>query len=105
LPSYLARKGYDVRILCYSKNREEIFRSGKSSLNFLFINAISISIPSHIEEFPYFLYLKDIIKQIRPDLIHVNNLPSLSSFQAIVLARKMALFQKRCEKSGGPAGI
>lgn len=59
---YELKKGYDVRIVCYVKDKNRVFTSEESTyLHFYFIDSISISFYGFVEEFPCFLNLKDLI--------------------------------------------
>lgn len=82
LPGQLAKKGHDVLIASYFKNPCAI-ESRRKNLRFYPVKALSFSIPNMIAEFPLFLSFDDVIDNFRPDVIHVNNLPFLTTYQAI----------------------
>ncbi len=88
LPAQLAKRGYNIKIACYNKDK---ILSSDVNMDFYSIYSINISIPRLIEEFPYFIRLKDVIRQIQPDLIHINNLPFLTSLQSTVIAHGMRI--------------
>lgn len=91
LAGQLLRRGYDVSVVGFARNKEKIIFSESNNLRFYFVDAISISIPNFITEFPYFLHFENIVKQYQPDIIHVNTLPFLTSLQAIAVARRMRI--------------
>ena len=90
LPGQLARKGYRIEVISYARERKKAsLFSQRGNIHFHFANALSISIPSLVTEFPYFLYLEKIVKKIKPDIIHINNLPFLTTLQSVKIAKKM----------------
>ena len=90
LPGQLARKGHQIEVISYirKKNAQNMV-SEQPNIRFTLIDALSISIPFFVTEFPYFLNLENVIKQIKPDIIHINNLPFLTTLQSVMLAKKM----------------
>ena len=90
-PSYLARRGHEVEVVGYTgdKKRKYSFLE-RENIRFHFINAFSISVPNLVTEFPYFLSFRNVIEKINPDIIHINNLPFLTTFQAVRIANRMA---------------
>ncbi|MEM3906770.1 glycosyltransferase family 4 protein [Saccharolobus sp.] len=91
LPYYLIKKGHEVTVAFYSRVREKNTASKIGNIPFHRIDGISFSIPYYIEEFPCFLHLEDVVKRLSPDIIHVNNLPFLSSFQSILTSKKVGV--------------
>jgi glycosyltransferase involved in cell wall biosynthesis len=94
LAGHLANKGHELFVVGHLpvKNRhmflEEIQKLEEKNIRFCSIQSISISIPVLVTEFPYFLSLEKILKEVNPDLVHINCLPFLSTFQAAKIARK-----------------
>lgn len=87
LPRQLAQEGHEVLIVGFFRNRPT---SGLvENLRIYPVNAVSLSIPGLINEFPYFLSIDYVIKKFSPDIIHVNNLPFLTTYQVIVAAKNM----------------
>ena len=91
LPGQLVKRGYDVEVVGYAKDKEKVIRSEDINIKFNFVDAISISIPNSIAEFPYFLNFEKIIEQRQPDLIHINTLPFLTSIQSVHIAKKFGI--------------
>lgn len=91
LPGQLAKRGYNVEVVGYTRDRERIITSEDKSIQFNFVDAISISIPNFVAEFPYFLNFEKIIEQRQPDLIHINTLPFLTSIQSVRIAKKLGM--------------
>ena len=89
LPGHLARNGYKIGIVSYSRNRNLAEMPSKPrNMRFYSVDALSLSIPNLVTEFPYFLHLEKVIKLIQPDLIHINNLPFITTVQSARLAKK-----------------
>ncbi|MEM2261510.1 MAG: glycosyltransferase family 4 protein [Ignisphaera sp.] len=92
LPRYLAEKGHHIEVIGYVGRRQKMNLSLKDeNIHFHPIDALSLSIPYLVKEFPYFKNLEDMIKESQPDIIHINNLPFLTSFQSILIAKKLRI--------------
>lgn len=92
LPTYLAKRGHEVHVIIYLRKPKEKMlysRLKRERIEFHFVNAISISIPGLVSEFPYFLSLETLIRNLQPDVIHANNLPFLTTFQSMRMASKL----------------
>lgn len=92
LPRYLAERGHIIKVVSHIRDKQKANASlREKNICFYFLDALSFSFPILIREFPCFLSFEDIVKQIRPDIIHVNNLPFLTSLQSINVARRMSI--------------
>ena len=92
LPSYLAKRGYEIDILSHVRSSDEkklYARLKQKRIRPHFAEAVSFSIPGLVADFPFFLSLETMIKKLQPDVIHVNNLPFLTTFQSMRVARKL----------------
>jgi glycosyltransferase involved in cell wall biosynthesis len=92
LPGQLAKRDHNVVVMTYvrEKRKTNIFlREEKVCLEL--VDALSISIPNLVTEFPYFLYLKNRISRVRPEIIHVNNMAFLTTLQSVKIATKLHL--------------
>ena len=92
LPGQLARKGHRIEVISYVRKRNAqnvLFE--EPNIRFNSIDALSISIPNFVTEFPYFLNLENVVKKIKPDIIHINNLPFLTTLQSIKVAKKLGI--------------
>ncbi len=88
----LARKGHEVDIILYLRDKKKKLLLPKDvKINVHLANALSLSIPHYISEFPYFLSLETMIKNINPDIIHIYNLPFLTTFQSVKIAKKLSI--------------
>jgi glycosyltransferase involved in cell wall biosynthesis len=91
LPGNLARHGHDVHVVGYVRDRSKVESFDDNLINLHLADAVSLSISNKIKEFPYFLNLDDLVKQISPDIIHINNLPFLTTFQSVKIAKKLGI--------------
>ena len=94
LPSYLAKRGYEIDIVSHVKSSDEkklYARLKQKPIRFHLVEAISFSIPGLVADFPFFLSLETMIKKLQPDIIHINNLPFLTTVQSTQLAKKMGI--------------
>ncbi|MDT8782466.1 MAG: glycosyltransferase family 4 protein [Candidatus Bathyarchaeota archaeon] len=85
----MLKRGHEVYIIAYSQ-----YRRGWVHLdgaNWFFVDAISLSFRGMVWKFPYFLHLEKLISQIKPDIIHINNLPFLTTLQAARTSKKMGV--------------
>jgi glycosyltransferase involved in cell wall biosynthesis len=90
LAGHLARRGHKVEIIAYLRNKKKSeMLSEAKDIQIHPMNAVSLSIPNVMTEFPYFFSLDEVIKRIQPDLIHINNFPFLTTFQATRVAKKL----------------
>lgn len=92
LARYLAAAGHSIEIASYVRTRHQkslLLKNEKFTFHFL--NAVSLTIPPLFKEFPYFLSLKKTISQVKPDIIHINNLPFLTSYQSAKLSKKLGI--------------
>jgi glycosyltransferase involved in cell wall biosynthesis len=87
LPGQLARKGHKVLIATYS--RTDLPHSSIPNLAFMRAEGLSASVPNFVSEFPYLLNLGDMAKAFDPDIVHANNLPFLTTWQAANLAKNL----------------
>lgn len=78
-----------VIVAFYSRIRDKDISNRIGNVPFRLIDGISFSIPYYVEEFPYFFNLEYILNQLKPEVVHVNNLPFFSSFQSILTSKKM----------------
>lgn len=83
----LLKRGHEVYVLAYSKGRKGWLDS--EGVKWFFVDAINLSFPNMIWKFPYFLHLENLISQIKPDIIHINNLPFLTTLQTARAAKKL----------------
>jgi len=60
-----------------------------NSIKLILIKCINFSFPYILYNFPIHLNVKSIINYIKPDIIHVNNLPFFSTVQYIHAAKKL----------------
>ncbi|MCJ7425167.1 glycosyltransferase family 4 protein [Candidatus Bathyarchaeota archaeon] len=94
LAGHLAKRGHEIVLVGYlgRKNslmfQEEALRLKEENIQCFFPEAVSISIPSLVTEFPYFLSFKELLEEIQPDIVHINCLPFLTSFQSAKVAKK-----------------
>ena len=89
---HLARSGHEVDLMWYARDKSRLHISTKEkNVRFHFVNSVSVSIPNLVTEFPYFLSLEKTVKEINPDIIHINNLPFLTTFQATKIAKKLGI--------------
>jgi len=86
LPGQLARMGHDVLVATFSRQQ---LQSSVSGLRFERAHGISLAIPYFVSEFPYMLDLEGLAKHFEPDIIHANNLPFLTTWQAVRVAKKL----------------
>lgn len=85
----MAKMGHDMFVVAYSKDRRGW--SQIDGITWFFVDAISFSFGGMVWKFPYFLHLEDLIKQIKPDIIHINNLPFLTTLQTTRIAKKLGI--------------
>lgn len=85
----MLRKGHDIYIVTFSRSKKGV--SHFQGAYWFFIEAISFSGKTFVQEFPFFIHFEDVIKQIKPDILHANNLPFLTSLQSVVIANKMQI--------------
>jgi glycosyltransferase involved in cell wall biosynthesis len=90
LPGQLARRGHDVVVMTYAREegKTNLF-SLEEEVHLEVVDALSISIPGLVTEFPYFLYLENRIKQIQPEFVHINNIAFLTTLQSVKIATKL----------------
>lgn len=93
LAGNLAKKGHEIIIVGHFPDQSRLFSEEKRnpeelSICFYRMKTISISIPGLITEFPCFMHFEKLIEETRPDIIHINCLPFLTTFQAARVARK-----------------
>lgn len=94
LVGHLSKRGHDVVVVGYSRLAhrslfsEEALRLEEKGIQCYSAEGISISIPNFVTEFPYFLSFGELVEEVRPDIIHINCLPFLTSFQAARIAKK-----------------
>jgi glycosyltransferase involved in cell wall biosynthesis len=86
LPGQLASMGHEVLVATFSR---QPLQSSVSGLRFQRVRGISLAIPHFVSEFPYMLDLEDLVKDFEPDIIHANNLPFLTTWQALRLAKRL----------------
>lgn len=89
LPKQLAKKGHEITIVSCFKNENIKNISIVRRISLYSVNSINLSIPNLIPKFPYFLSLEATIKRLNPDVIHANNLPFITTYQAVKIAQKM----------------
>lgn len=92
LGSYAAnmlKRGHEVYVIAYYKGRKGWVRI--DGANWFFVDAINLSFRGMVWKFPYFLHLEKLISQIKPDIIHINNLPFLTTLQAARKAKKLGV--------------
>jgi glycosyltransferase involved in cell wall biosynthesis len=90
LPGHLAERGYQVEMVSYARNKEKMrLLLKEENIRFHSLDALSISVPNFVTEFPYFLSLDRAIQRIQPDIVHINNLPFLTTFQSARLAKRL----------------
>ena len=87
LPGQLARMGHDVLVATYA--RHPIPPSSVPRLGFVAMGGTSLSIPPFVSEFPIIFGLGDLAESFRPDIIHANNLPFLTTLQGVRAANKL----------------
>ena len=90
LPGQLAQRGHEV-LVSYFGGRSADQVSNMGNLKFYSMPAISFSIPRLMAEFPYFLLFQNVIEEFKPDVIHVNNLPFLTTYQSVRLAKDLKI--------------
>jgi glycosyltransferase involved in cell wall biosynthesis len=86
LPGQLASMGHDVLIATFSR---QPLQSSISGLRFEKVDGLSLAIPYFVSEFPYMLDLEDVVTHFKPDIIHANNLPFLTTWQAVRVAKRL----------------
>jgi glycosyltransferase involved in cell wall biosynthesis len=92
LPGHLAKRGHCVEVISYFRNNENIPVSLEDGrLHFRSINALSFRVPHLVKEYPFFLNLAEIAKEIEPDIFHINNLAFLTTFQSGQMAKKLKI--------------
>jgi len=90
LPGQLARRGHDVIVLTYARDKKKARSLLKEEkVHFDLADAISISIPNLVTEFPYFLFLEKEIKKTQPDIVHINNLAFLTTVQSVMITTRL----------------
>jgi glycosyltransferase involved in cell wall biosynthesis len=89
LPGQLAKRGHNVVVVTYVRDKEKIGLIPEERVNLELSKAFSVSIPGIVTEFPYFLYLEDKIKQVHPDILHINNVAFLTTLQSVKIATKL----------------
>ena len=95
LAGNLAKKGHEVIVFGYvPPNNKRLFLEEKYKLEmkhiaFLEARAASFSIPGFVPAFPYFVSLENILQKTKPDIVHINCLPFLTSYQAAKIAKKL----------------
>jgi glycosyltransferase involved in cell wall biosynthesis len=92
LPGNLDKKGHDVEVVSFFRDKKgtQLYLK-ETNIRFHFLDAFSISIPNLVKEFPYFISLVKVIEEIQPDIMHINNLPFLTTLQSTRLAKKMGI--------------
>jgi glycosyltransferase involved in cell wall biosynthesis len=88
LPGQLASMGHDVLVATFSRQPLAL-QSSVSGLRFERVDGISLAIPYFVSEFPYMVNLEDLVKHFEPDIIHANNLPFLTTWQAVRVAKRL----------------
>ena len=88
-PMTLAERGHNI-VIVTSKN-EELEKYSQKNLSFRTLNDLSISIPQLIISFPYLISLEETIKQLEPDIVHINNLPFLTTLQSTRVAKRLGI--------------
>jgi len=83
----MLKRGHEVYVIAYSKDRRGWVRL--EGVNWFFVDAISLSFRGMVWKFPYFLHLEKLVSQIKPDIVHINNLPFLTTMQAARTAKKL----------------
>ncbi len=91
LPKQLAQKGHEVTVASCFGNEDITNIPVIKNIKLYSMNALNFSLPNVISHFPYFLSLDVVIKQVAPDIIHANNLPFLTTYQAVKIAKKMRI--------------
>ncbi len=94
LAGHLASRGHEIVLVGHLPKQtkplfiEEMRRLTNNNISFQNITTISASVPGFVTEFPYFLSFEEILKKINPDIVHINCLPFLTSFQAARISKK-----------------
>lgn len=91
LPGQLAERGHEIIIVSHMKKKLTVLSSNRKNLTIHPIVAVSLSIPYLMADFPYFVDFGSYIKKIKPDVLHVNNLPFLTTYQSVILAKKLGI--------------
>jgi glycosyltransferase involved in cell wall biosynthesis len=86
LPGQLARMGHNVLVATFSR---QPLQSSVPGLRFERVDGISLAIPYFVSEFPYMLKLEELVNHFEPDIIHANNLPFLTTWQAVRVAKRL----------------
>jgi len=87
----LAEKGHNLTIVTSDRDSCEpkIIKHPRISIRHL--DSISVSVPGLIVSFPYLLSLEQTLRELQPDIIHINNLPFPSTLQATLIAKKLKI--------------
>jgi glycosyltransferase involved in cell wall biosynthesis len=94
LAGHLSKRGNDVVVVGFSRKAlgswfsEEARCLEEKNIHCYSAPGFSISIPHFVTEFPLLLSFGQLTKEIDPDIIHINCLPFLTSFQAAKIASK-----------------
>jgi glycosyltransferase involved in cell wall biosynthesis len=92
LPSYLAKNGYEIDVVSHARNlheKQQFARLNQKGMHFHLAEAVSFSIPGWVADFPFFLSLETLLNRLEPNIVHVNNLPFLTTLQSIRLSKKL----------------
>jgi glycosyltransferase involved in cell wall biosynthesis len=92
LPGYLAKRGHEIDVVSHARSLQEKGRYAllkQKDVRFHLVEAFSFSIPGLVADFPFFLSLEALVKKLEPNIVHVNNLPFLTTFQSIRLSKKL----------------
>lgn len=84
----LEKRGHEIFVIGDLTGVNSDLSVSNSKIRFYDTRTINISLPGLVNRFPVFLSFQKVIDQIKPDIIHVNCLPFLTTYQATKLAQK-----------------
>jgi glycosyltransferase involved in cell wall biosynthesis len=86
-PLQIAKRGHDV----YVATSWEGDSVQSQEVRLIRINSINLRIPSLVENFPAHIGVEELIHRVNPDVVHVHNLPFITTLQYTMAARKLGV--------------
>lgn len=91
LSIFQVNQGHKVDVITWNKNNRKSEEQIIHNFNVHRLKAITIPLLNNIIDFPFFLKLEKKIKDINPDLIHIESHLFISSYQTVKIAKKMKI--------------
>lgn len=90
----LKKRGHEIEIASHVQGHDgETLALEDGHAKIHAIDSLSISIRDHIVDYPFFSMrsFEHVVREVQPDIIHANNLVFFTTFQSVMLAKRLSI--------------